>query len=62
MFIFILCFLMFGKYVEYIVGVWGRVVLGGVFVGLGGGMSRAGDYKVIVLGNIFVVSMEIFIL
>lgn len=53
---------MFGKYVEYIVGVWGGVVLGGVFVGLGGGMSRAGDYKVIVLGNIFVVSMEIFIL
>lgn len=62
MLILTLCLLMSGKYAEYIVGVWGRAVPGGVSVGLGGGMSRAGDYKVIALGNTSAASMEIPIL
>lgn len=62
MLILTLCLLMSGKYAEYIVRVWGGVVPGGVSVGLGGGMSRAGDHKVIALGNTSAASMEIPIL
>lgn len=49
---------MSGKYTEYVIGVW-RGGLPGISVGLGGGMSGAGDHKVIRWGKTSTAGVEI---